>query len=121
MASAKPFSDGSNNTRFLPAALACALAGAGPRAAAAICGNDQIAMGVLRGAEELGIAIPEQLPDTGFDGLAIAREARPPLTTVHVDTREIGTLARSICSMRWMGERRNMRSSKELNSNDDLA
>ncbi|WP_233859520.1 LacI family DNA-binding transcriptional regulator [Paraburkholderia sp. HD33-4] len=66
---------------------------AGPPPTAIICGNDHIALGVLREAEEMGIAIPEQLSVTGFDDLAIAREARPPLTTMHVDTREIGTVA----------------------------
>ncbi|WP_176134698.1 LacI family DNA-binding transcriptional regulator [Paraburkholderia atlantica] len=65
----------------------------GPRPTAIICGNDHIALGVLREAEELGIAIPGQLSVTGFDDLAIAREARPPLTTMYVDTREIGTVA----------------------------
>ncbi|MGF6805061.1 LacI family transcriptional regulator [Paraburkholderia sp. Clong3] len=65
----------------------------GPRPTAIICGNDHIALGIVREAEELGIAIPGQLSVTGFDDLAIAREARPPLTTMYVDTREIGTVA----------------------------
>ncbi|MGF6297384.1 hypothetical protein OKW43_008541 [Paraburkholderia sp. WC7.3g] len=42
----------------------------GPRPTAIICGNDHIALGVLREAEELGIAIPGQLSVTGFDDLA---------------------------------------------------
>ncbi|MGN4153273.1 LacI family DNA-binding transcriptional regulator [Burkholderia gladioli] len=66
---------------------------AGSRPSAIICGNDHIALGVLREAEALGIAVPGQLSVTGFDDLAIASEARPPLTTMHVDTREIGVVA----------------------------
>jgi len=65
----------------------------GPHPTAVICGNDHIALGVLREAEDLGIVVPDQLSVTGFDDLAIAREARPPLTTMRVDTREIGTVA----------------------------
>ncbi|MFM0077982.1 LacI family DNA-binding transcriptional regulator [Paraburkholderia sediminicola] len=59
---------------------------------AIICGNDHIALGVLREAEELGIAIPSELSVTGFDDLEIAKELRPALTTMRVDTYEIGRL-----------------------------
>ncbi|SAL82017.1 LacI family transcription regulator [Caballeronia choica] len=65
----------------------------GERPTAIICGNDHIALGVLREAEELGIAIPAQLSVTGFDDLAMSRETRPTLTTMRVDTYEIGQLA----------------------------
>jgi LacI family transcriptional regulator len=66
---------------------------AGERPTAIICGNDHIALGVLREAEELGIAIPGELSVTGFDDLEMAQESRPPLTTMRVDTYEIGRLA----------------------------
>ncbi|WP_206002767.1 LacI family DNA-binding transcriptional regulator [Paraburkholderia polaris] len=62
------------------------------RPTAIICGNDHIALGVLREAEELGIAIPGELSVTGFDDLEIAKEIRPALTTMRVDTYEIGRL-----------------------------
>ncbi|WP_341316958.1 LacI family DNA-binding transcriptional regulator [Paraburkholderia sp. IMGN_8] len=65
----------------------------GEHPSAIICGNDHIALGVLREAEELGIAIPGELSVTGFDDLAIAKEMRPALTTMRVDTAEIGRLA----------------------------
>jgi LacI family transcriptional regulator len=65
----------------------------GERPTAIICGNDHIALGVLREAEDLGIAIPGELSVTGFDDLAIAKEMRPALTTMRVDTAEIGRLA----------------------------
>ncbi|MFL9960734.1 LacI family DNA-binding transcriptional regulator [Paraburkholderia sediminicola] len=65
----------------------------GERPSALICGNDHIAFGVLREAEELGIEIPDELSVTGFDDLAIAKEIRPALTTMRVDTAEIGRLA----------------------------
>ncbi|MFM0223933.1 LacI family DNA-binding transcriptional regulator [Paraburkholderia dipogonis] len=65
----------------------------GERPTAIICGNDHIALGVLREAEELGIAIPGELSVTGFDDLEMAQEMRPALTTMRVDTYEIGRLA----------------------------
>ncbi|MDR6375530.1 MULTISPECIES: LacI family DNA-binding transcriptional regulator [Paraburkholderia] len=65
---------------------------ASERPTALICGNDHIALGVLREAEELGIAIPRELSVTGFDDLEISKEIHPTLTTMRVDTREIGQL-----------------------------
>ncbi|HYS66282.1 MAG TPA: LacI family DNA-binding transcriptional regulator [Paraburkholderia sp.] len=62
------------------------------RPSAIICGNDHIALGVLREADESGIAIPGELSVTGFDDLEIAKELRPALTTMRVDTHEIGRL-----------------------------
>jgi LacI family transcriptional regulator len=66
---------------------------AGEHPSAIICGNDHIALGVLREAEDLGIAVPGELSVTGFDDLAIAKEMRPALTTMRVDTAGIGRLA----------------------------
>jgi LacI family transcriptional regulator len=62
------------------------------RPTAIICGNDHIALGVLREAQELGIAIPDELSVTGFDDLEISKAIRPTLTTMRVDTYEIGQL-----------------------------
>ncbi|MEX3763880.1 LacI family DNA-binding transcriptional regulator [Paraburkholderia phenoliruptrix] len=63
------------------------------RPSAIMCGNDHIALGVLREAQELGIAIPGELSVTGFDDLEIGKAMRPTLTTMRVDTYEIGKLA----------------------------
>ncbi|WP_084637401.1 LacI family DNA-binding transcriptional regulator [Paludibacterium yongneupense] len=65
----------------------------GPRPSAILCGNDQLAFGVLREAAELGIDIPGQLSVAGFDDVAMAREITPALTTMRVDTHEIGRLS----------------------------
>ena len=63
------------------------------RPTAIICGNDQLAIGVLLEAAELGIKVPQQLSVTGFDDFAIAQQIHPSLTTVRVDTAEIGRRA----------------------------
>ncbi|WP_347555798.1 LacI family DNA-binding transcriptional regulator [Robbsia sp. KACC 23696] len=60
---------------------------------AIVCGNDMLALGVLREAAARGIAVPTALSVTGFDDLALAAEAHPPLTTMRVDTHRIGRQA----------------------------
>lgn len=67
--------------------------GADKRPTAIICGNDQLAIGVLLEAAELGIKVPQQLSVTGFDDVAIAQQIHPSLTTMHVDTAKIGRCA----------------------------
>jgi LacI family transcriptional regulator len=44
--------------------------------------SDEIALAVLRAAERLGLAVPEQLSVVGFDDEPRAAGATPPLTTV---------------------------------------
>lgn len=55
--------------------------------------NDVIAVGALRGAQRLGRAVPDDLAVIGFDDLALAEVVSPPLTTVRVNTRQLGELA----------------------------
>lgn len=60
---------------------------------ALLCGNDVIALGVLFEAAEHGIRIPEDLSVAGFDNLPLVEHIRPALTTVHVPSDEMGSLA----------------------------
>ena len=66
---------------------------AATRPTAVICGNDALALGALLEAQALGIDVPSQLSITGFDDIALAREIRPPLTTMWVNTDAIGRQA----------------------------
>jgi len=84
--------EGESTIAFGRSSLRSIWQAASERPTALICGNDHIALGVLREAEELGIAIPRELSVTGFDDLEISREIHPTLTTMRVDTREIGQL-----------------------------
>ncbi|MCB8876865.1 LacI family DNA-binding transcriptional regulator [Acidisoma silvae] len=63
------------------------------RPTAIICGNDNLALGAVGAALDLGIAIPHDLSITGFDDLAIVSRIAPRLTTMRVDNLEIGRLA----------------------------
>lgn len=53
------------------------------RRPSAICAaNDDMAAGVIRVANHMGIKIPQQLSVTGFDDIALARQVDPALTTI---------------------------------------
>ncbi len=55
--------------------------------------NDQMAAGVLRAANDLNVAVPEQLSLIGIDDIPMATYLSPPLTTLRQDFAEIGRLA----------------------------
>ncbi|MGV6804492.1 MAG: LacI family DNA-binding transcriptional regulator [Ruegeria sp.] len=60
---------------------------------AILCGNDVLAAGALRRAQDMGLRVPEDVSITGFDDIELARIVRPALTTVHVPHREMGSKA----------------------------
>ncbi|TDC27176.1 LacI family transcriptional regulator [Streptomyces sp. 8K308] len=47
-----------------------------------VCGNDVIALGMLRGLRLAGVRVPDDMAVTGFDDIAFAEISDPPLTTV---------------------------------------
>ncbi len=52
--------------------------------------NDQMAMGALRAAHDLGIRIPDDIGLAGFDDIPEAAFTQPRLTTVHQQVVELG-------------------------------
>jgi len=60
---------------------------------ALLCSNDMTAIGVMREAFELGIAVPQQLSVVGFDDTRLADFMIPPLTTIQMSQTEIARLA----------------------------
>jgi len=60
---------------------------------AIVCGNDNLALGALAAATELGLSAPRDFSITGFDDLAISAMLSPPLTSMRVDNQKIGHLA----------------------------
>lgn len=61
---------------------------------ALFCGNDQIARGASDALRERGIAVPGQVAVVGFDNWDVmALAARPPLTSVDMNLRELGRVA----------------------------
>ncbi|MFG1874634.1 LacI family DNA-binding transcriptional regulator [Sphaerisporangium sp. NPDC049003] len=69
------------------------LLGAGKRPEAVICSDDEVALGTILAAEELGLSVPHDVAVTGWDDIMAARHARPALTTVRQPMRELGALA----------------------------
>lgn len=63
------------------------------RPSALMCCNDQMAIGVLHAAHEMGLAVPADLSVTGFDDAPVARVAWPPLSTVRQPVLEMGAAA----------------------------
>ena len=64
-----------------------------PAPTAILAMSDDIADGVLRVADTLGVSIPGQLSVVGFDDTPVASGAVPPLTTVRQDHAAKGRLA----------------------------
>ncbi|NOD63387.1 MULTISPECIES: LacI family DNA-binding transcriptional regulator [unclassified Ruegeria] len=60
---------------------------------AVLCGNDVLAVGAMRQAQEMGLRVPDDVSITGFDDIELARIVSPALTTVHVPHREMGQKA----------------------------
>ena len=63
---------------------------ADPEVTAVLCGNDDLALGVMRAMHEAGRAIPGEVSVVGFDDTPVAEFLTPPLTTVRLDFAELG-------------------------------
>lgn len=75
------------------------------RPQAVVCADDEIALGVLLAAEELGLRVPGDVAVTGWDDIMAARYARPGLTTVRQPMRELGGRAARALDERISGDR----------------
>lgn len=58
-----------------------------------ICGNDVLAVGAIKAAQQSGLRVPDDVSITGFDDIELASVVSPALTTVHVPHREMGRIA----------------------------
>jgi DNA-binding LacI/PurR family transcriptional regulator len=64
-----------------------------PSATAVICGNDQMALGLIHALADLGRSVPADVSVIGFDDIPESAHSLPPLTTVHQDFEEVGRRA----------------------------
>ncbi len=69
------------------------LHGPSPRPTALFAANDQMALGVVAAAFDLGVRVPKELAVVGFDNIPTGRYVRPSLTTVSLPTYEMGASA----------------------------
>jgi LacI family transcriptional regulator len=75
-------------------ARACAeLLARQPRVTAVVAGNDRLAIGCYDALAARGLSCPEDVSVVGFNDMPFIDRLRPPLTSVRVPQREIGTVA----------------------------
>ncbi|MGY0195964.1 LacI family DNA-binding transcriptional regulator [Leptothrix sp. BB-4] len=72
----------------------------GRRFTAIFSANDQMALGGLLALHRRGLRVPDDISLIGYDNLAVAQFATPPLTTVHHAGYELGqTAAQAMLSL----------------------
>jgi LacI family transcriptional regulator len=71
---------------------------------AIVCGIDQLAVGCLVEAQSRGLSVPGDLSVVGIDNLEMAAHLAPALTTVHIPTARIGSIAAQRVLERLAGE-----------------
>lgn len=65
-----------------------------------VCANDYIAIHLMSAVKQLGLRIPEDVMITGFDGSPEASLVDPSLTTVSIQSSEIGNLSADVLNSR---------------------
>jgi len=75
-----------------------------PEVTAVQCGNDQMALGLLRALAEHGRHVPDDVSVVGFDDFPEAAFFLPPLTTVRQNFGELGRRALHLLLDRISGE-----------------
>lgn len=63
-----------------------------PDVTAVLCGNDDLAMGLIRAMNEAGRTVPGSLSVVGIDDIPLAPFYNPPLTTVRQDFKVLGQM-----------------------------
>lgn len=64
-----------------------------PRPELLLCMSDRLALGAVAAAQDMGLAIPDDLKVIGFDDIPTAAYQRPALTTIHQPQHEKGRQA----------------------------
>lgn len=80
------------NAAALPGVLGPLLKSA-ERPTALVAANDSQAYQVMQLCRTLGVSIPGDLSLVGFDNIGFSAQTWPPLTTVHVPKKQMGSLA----------------------------
>nr|WP_256461653.1 LacI family DNA-binding transcriptional regulator [Cupriavidus taiwanensis] len=83
------------------AGLRAVLAHAPPTPTAIFCGNDVLALGCLFEATAMGLEVPRQLSIVGCDDLPISAEVTPALTTIALESSELGRQT-ALALLRWL-------------------
>ncbi|MEL6361790.1 MAG: LacI family DNA-binding transcriptional regulator [Pseudomonadota bacterium] len=75
-----------------------------PRPTAIFASNDDMAIGAINAAYELGLRVPEDVSIVGFDDTQMASSVWPPLTTVRQPIRDMASRAIDLLELKHHGE-----------------
>ena len=75
-----------------------------PDFTAIFASNDQMALGLMHAAAELGLSVPRDLSIVGFDDIPEAKHFAPPLTTIRQDFGRLGAQAIDVLLAQIEGE-----------------
>ncbi|MGA6220953.1 LacI family DNA-binding transcriptional regulator [Streptomyces umbrinus] len=78
-------------------------------ASAVIAHNDLVALGVIAGARQLGVRVPDDLSVVGIDDMPLAETAYPALSTIAVPMDRAGALSLEMLSQAIADEHREPR------------
>jgi len=81
------------NAEELPSALIAHFSNPTTRPTALFCGNDRLAIVVMRGLRHAGLSVPDDISVLGFDGIPLGEWLSPALSSVVAPNREIGRQA----------------------------
>jgi LacI family transcriptional regulator len=70
-----------------------ALLRAGKAPTAVVCSNDWTAIGALHAIDAAGLRVPGDISVVGFDDIPLASYMSPPLTSVRMSARDVGSTA----------------------------
>lgn len=87
------YGDCPHNHREAVLATTCCLLSEHPQLSALLSCTDEAAIIALHAARMAGKRVPQDLSLVGFDDIAAAENAQPPLTTMQVDKISLGRLA----------------------------
>ena len=85
-------------------AAAASVAASG--ASAAITHNDLVALGVIAGARDLGVRVPEDLSVVGIDDIPFAGVSHPSLTSIALPMAHAGSVSLELLGRTLTGEQR---------------
>jgi len=74
------------------------------RPTAVLCTTDNFAIGVMKCAKEMNIAIPDDVSVIGIDDIILSRYVEPNLTTMGIDKVGMGSLAMDMLIKKINGE-----------------
>jgi LacI family transcriptional regulator len=68
-----------------------------------VCGNDEVALAIMKRLQDHGVRLPDDLAVVGWDDVSAARYISPGLTTVRQPIRDLGRLAAAQLHARIVG------------------